>query len=134
MNGVRLGHPDATLGYFTQFQRRIPYNAYDVTALLRPGTNTLSTLLGNGWYSAPSDNKFMPVLGYRPVGVRSLRALCNVMLGNGKILRFGSGGKGSAWPWRHGAGSLVVDQLFLGETIDNRLATPGWQLNEFNGE
>ena len=132
VNGIRLGHPDATLGYFTQFQRRIPYDAYDVTSLLHGGMNTLAVLLGNGWYSAPSDNKFMPVLGYKPVGVRSLRVLCNIRLANGTKLRFGTGGKDSAWPWRHGAGSLVVDQLFLGETIDNRLTTKGWKLNGFD--
>ena len=120
------------VGHFTQFQRRIPYDAYDVTRLLRPGANTLSVLLGNGWYSAPSDNNFMPVLGYKPVGVRSLRVVCSVGLADGTQLRFGTGGEGSTWPWRHGAGALVVDQLFLGETVDNRLATPGWRLNDFN--
>ena len=75
---------------------------------------------------------FLGGLRYKPVGVRSLRAVCTVRLSDGTRLRFGTGGEGSAWPWRHGAGALVVDQLFLGETVDNRLATPGWRLNGFN--
>ena len=29
--------------------------------------------------------------------------------------------------WVHASGELVRDHLFLGETIDKRVATPGWQ-------
>jgi hypothetical protein len=47
-----LGNTATTLGVFTQFQRRIPYDAYDVTTMLRPGPNTLAALLGNGWCAA----------------------------------------------------------------------------------
>ena len=53
--------------------------AYDVTNILRPGKNTLASLLGFGWYALPDNNGFVPVLGYKTVGVRSLRALCTVL-------------------------------------------------------
>ena len=131
LNGQRLAHhADDTLGPFVQFQRRTPYDSFDVTASLRPGNNTLAVLLGKGWYALPQD-KFTAVLGYRTVGMRSLRVQCRVTLTDGRKLRFSSGEAGGMG-WVHGAGELRSDHLFLGETIDKRLATPGWQLPAFD--
>ena len=130
LNGERLASsPDDTLGPFLQFQRRVAYDTYDVTSQLRPGANTLAVLLGRGWYSLPED-PFTAVLGYRTIGPRALRVLCSIALEDGTALRFATGTP--AWPWRHGSGERVSDHLFLGETIDKRLATPGWELNGFD--
>src|SRR5206468_3801166 len=35
---------------WTDYHRRVPYQAYDVTALLQPGENVLGSILGDGWY------------------------------------------------------------------------------------
>jgi len=64
INGVRLGHQNNTLGAFSQFQRRVAYNTYDVSQILKPGKNVLSVLLGRGWYSLREDN-FTKSLGTR---------------------------------------------------------------------
>ena len=130
LNGERLASsPDDTLGPFMQFQRRVAYDTFDVTSMLRGGNNTLAVQLGHGWFALP-DDAFTAVLGFRTIGHRSLRVLCNVALGNDTKLRFATGDV--AWPWRHGSGELRTDHLFLGETIDKRLETPGWQLSTFD--
>jgi hypothetical protein len=105
---------------------------------LRPGNNTLAVLLGRGWYALPQD-AFTRVLGYRTVGHRALRVHCRVTLTDGQTLRFWTGGgrgreghSGGSMEWTHAAGELVRDHLFLGETVDKRLATPGWQLPTFD--
>lgn len=130
LNGIRLASsPEDTLGPFMQFQRRIAYDTFDVTNQLHGGNNTLAVQLGRGWFALP-DDAFTAVLGYRTVGHRSLRVLCKVALSDGTSLRFATGDP--AWTWRHGAGELRSDHLFLGETIDKRLATPGWLLSSFD--
>lgn len=50
LNGHRVGRDYFTPGW-TEYHKRLYYQAYDVTDLLRPGlTNTLGAILGDGWY------------------------------------------------------------------------------------
>ena len=129
VNGIRLGNPNNTLGQSLQFQRKIPYETYDVLNLLKPGKNVLSILLGRGWYTLPEDN-FTRVLGYRTLGPRSLKVSCRAILNNGKQLLLFTTGKSSTW--RVSAGELVFDHLFLGPTIDKRKATIGWKTVDYD--
>ncbi|NGN64711.1 family 78 glycoside hydrolase catalytic domain [Streptomyces sp. A7024] len=49
LNGGRVGDEVLAPGW-TSYHHRLRYQVHDVTALLRPGDNTLDVLLGNGWY------------------------------------------------------------------------------------
>lgn len=49
LNGARIGDDVLAPGW-TAYEHRLRYQAYDVLAELRRGANTLSGLLGNGWY------------------------------------------------------------------------------------
>jgi alpha-L-rhamnosidase len=50
LNGRRVG--DMLLApEFTDYHARTQYQAYDVTALLRPGANAIGAVLGDGWYA-----------------------------------------------------------------------------------
>ena len=49
LNGQRVGDVELAPG-FTQYAKRVPYQAYDVAALLRPGRNVLAVLVADGWY------------------------------------------------------------------------------------
>ncbi|MBZ2196250.1 family 78 glycoside hydrolase catalytic domain [Ruania sp. N2-46] len=49
LNDDRIGRDVLTPGW-TAYERRLRYQAHDVTGLLRPGANTVGALLGNGWY------------------------------------------------------------------------------------
>ena len=49
LNGKRIGNSELTPGW-TDYHRRIVYDAYDVTSELEPGANVLSFALGDGWY------------------------------------------------------------------------------------
>ena len=122
LNGKRLGNASNTLGHVSQFQRRVPYETYDISGILQPGKNVLSVLLGRGWYALPEDN-FTHVLGYRTIGQRALKVLCTAELKDGRKMHMRSG-KGE---WRFAAGELSFDHLFLGPTIDKRKATSGWR-------
>jgi alpha-L-rhamnosidase len=50
LNGQRVGDAVLAPGW-TDYARRIPYQSYDVTALLRDGENVLGALLADGWYA-----------------------------------------------------------------------------------
>ena len=50
LNGRRVGDSVLTPGW-TDYARRIHYQTYDVTGLLREGANVLGSLIADGWYS-----------------------------------------------------------------------------------
>lgn len=50
LNGQRIGEDYFTPGW-TDYRKRVYYNTYDVTDLLREGENVLAALLGDGWYA-----------------------------------------------------------------------------------
>ena len=49
-NGQRVGE-DVFAPEWTDYDKRIHYRTYDVTALLAPGRNALAATLGDGWWS-----------------------------------------------------------------------------------
>jgi alpha-L-rhamnosidase len=50
LNGQRVG--DQLLApEWTSYGKRLQYQTYDVTSLLRPGENAIGCLLGEGWYA-----------------------------------------------------------------------------------
>ncbi|MEM1209523.1 MAG: family 78 glycoside hydrolase catalytic domain [Planctomycetota bacterium] len=51
INGKDVGRDVLTPGW-TDFRQRLHFHTYDVTDLLRPGTNTVTATLGNGWWTS----------------------------------------------------------------------------------
>ena len=49
LNGARVGDFVLAPGH-TDYRKRVQYQTYDVTALLKNGDNTLEALLADGWY------------------------------------------------------------------------------------
>ena len=49
LNGQRVGDQQLTPGS-TSYNTRLQVQAYDITALLRPGSNTIRAVLTDGWY------------------------------------------------------------------------------------
>jgi alpha-L-rhamnosidase len=49
LNGSRVGDVELAPGW-TQYADRVPMQSYDVTGLVRSGTNVLAVLLADGWY------------------------------------------------------------------------------------
>ena len=49
INGQRVGDAYLTPGW-TSYNKRLQYQTYDVTNLLKEGENAVGVMLGNGWY------------------------------------------------------------------------------------
>lgn len=50
LNGRRVGE-QLLAPEWTSYRKRVQYQTYDVTGLLRPGENAVAVLLGEGWYA-----------------------------------------------------------------------------------
>ncbi|GJG88074.1 hypothetical protein tb265_32550 [Gemmatimonadetes bacterium T265] len=117
INGRRVGDRLFTPGW-TDYAKRVQYQTYDVTPLLRPGANAVGVTLGDGWYRGR--------LGFtrqrNTYGTR-LALLAQVVVryadGREQVITTGPG-------WKASTGPIRFSDIYDGERYDARLEAPGW--------
>ncbi|MFC9648488.1 alpha-L-rhamnosidase [Streptomyces sp. NPDC056937] len=116
LNGERIGEDRLAPGW-TDYHKRVQYQTYEVTRLLRPGANALGATVAAGWY-AGNIAWFGPhQYGERP----ALLAQLEVTYTDGTTERVLSG-----TDWRAATGPVTAADLMAGEEYDARLETDGW--------
>ena len=119
INGNRVGN-DALAPGWTDYDRRIQYQTYDVTPLLADGPNALGAVLGDGWFAGfvGFDPKHRGAhYGARP----QLLAQLNVEYEDGTTESLATEGL-----WRCSTGPIFYSDLLMGESYDARREMPGW--------
>ena len=117
INGQRVGDAVLTPGW-TSYNKRLQYQTYDVTALLKQGPNAVGVALGNGWYrgNLAWDDK-------RNIYGNRLGLLMQIVItyrgGRQEIVS-------SDTAWKASAGPILMSEIYHGETYDARLEKPGW--------
>jgi len=118
LNGQRVGEHVLTPGW-TAYDQRLRYQTFDVTALLKPGRNTIGALLGDGWFRGR--------LGFgggrcNIWGERlALLAQLEIRYADGVLETYGSDAD-----WRAATGAILTSSIYDGETYDARLEPVGW--------
>ncbi|WP_435173428.1 family 78 glycoside hydrolase catalytic domain [Actinacidiphila sp. bgisy145] len=120
LNGEPVGDHVLAPGW-TSYHHRLRYQTYNVTALLRPGRNTIGALLGEGWYTGR--------LGFGG-GVRNRYGTRRALLAQLEVRHLDGSTTfvGTDRQWRTAEGPLLRSELYDGETYDARLERPGWSL------
>jgi len=123
INGQRVGDAYLTPGW-TSYNKRLQYQAYDVTNLLKNGQNVIGVVLGNGWYRgtlAWGDNK--DIYG------KDIALLCqlNITYNDGSTATITSDDS-----WKSSTGAIRYAEIYNGETIDARMDKTGWLLSGYN--
>jgi len=123
LNGRKVGDHLFAPGW-TDYGKRIQYQTYDVTGLLRRGTNALGALLGDGWYA-----------GHVAMYGRNLYGN-NVFLLAQLVIDYADGSSetvASDVSWRGTReGPLRSSDILMGEIYDARLERPGWDRPGFD--
>lgn len=122
LNGAKVG-TDYFLPGWTDYAQRVYYRAYDVTALLQPGSNTLGAVLGDGWYRG---NCAFDGQNYYGKKTRLLAEL-HLFYTNGPAQVIASDAS-----WQAGFGPIRECDNQAGETYDARLELPGWDSPGFS--
>jgi alpha-L-rhamnosidase len=116
LNGQRVGDhilaPD-----WTDYSKRVRYQAFDVTSLVKPGANALTGLLGNGWYSGHIGNGGFQAWGKVP----ALFAQLEITHADGSVERTITDAN-----WKTHASPIASSDFMLGENYDARQEIPGW--------
>src|SRR5206468_239958 len=104
------------------YHKRVYYQTYDVTRLLRPGRNALGAILGDGW-----------ACGYVGLGGRNRYGIGRPRLLAQLNLTFADGTTASVVTdraWKSSDGPLREADLLMGETYDARRELAGWDIPE----
>jgi alpha-L-rhamnosidase len=118
VNGRRVGDELFTPGW-TSYNKRLQYQAYDVTPLLAAGDNAVGVVLANGWYRG----ELMGGVNRRNVYGSKLALLLqiDVTYTDGRRESVVSDGG-----WKAATGPILMSEIYHGETYDARLERPGW--------
>jgi alpha-L-rhamnosidase len=117
INGQRVGNDVLTPGW-TSYNKRLQYQTYDVTALLKQGANAVGVTLGNGWYRgylAWGDKR--NIYGSR-LGLL-LQLVVTYKGGRQEVVATDAG-------WKASTGPILMSEIYHGETYDARLEKAGW--------
>ena len=123
LNGQKVGNDVLTPGW-TQFTKRVYYQTYDVTGMVQDGSNTISAILGDGWYA--SDIAFKGQrLNYG--GTPRFIAQLVLQLSDGTTQTVATDSS-----WKASYGPIQWSDLLLGSSYDARMEMPGWDMTNFN--
>ncbi len=123
INGKRIGDAYLTPGW-TSYNKRLQYQAYDVTALLTQGVNGVGVTLANGWYRG-----FIGFSGQKKYYGKDLLLLFQLAI----IYEDGSEETViSDESWKSSTGSITSSEIYHGESIDARKEKTGWMNAQYN--
>jgi alpha-L-rhamnosidase len=117
-NGQRVGD-DWFAPEWTDYDKRIHYRTYDVSAVINAGANRLEVTLGDGWWSG--------FVGWQEQRGRygslenSLLVQLEVELDGGRRLTLGTGRN-----WQRATGPILSSDFMMGEIYDARRTPQGW--------
>lgn len=124
INGSRVGDALLTPGW-TAYKKRLQYQTYDVTDMLKKGANVVGASVGCGW----SKGELAGWLGRRNI-YGSRTALLFQML-----VRYTDGREQlviSDQSWKAADSPILYSEIYHGETYDARLEQWGWDLPGFD--
>lgn len=118
INGKRVGDDLLRPGW-TEYQKRLQFQTYDVTDFLQEGDNVIGATLGCGWYKGDLAGWIGRRHVYGKQTALSLQLHIDFDDGSGMILT-----TDETWRWCHGP--ILMSELYHGEIYDARLEDPGW--------
>ena len=118
INGSVVGDHVLSPGW-TAYDRRLRYQTFDVTGMLREGPNAIGAILGDGWYRGR--------IGFGG-GKRNIWGKHLALLAQLEI-QYANGSRElmiTDESWQAASGPLLMNSIYDGETYDARLEQPGW--------
>lgn len=123
INGSRIGDAFLSPGW-TSYDKTILYNTYDITNQLRPGSNAIGVILGNGFYSISQERY---VKGTGTFGNPKLIALLKITYTDGSTDHLVSDQS-----WKVSPSPITFNTIYGGEDYDARLEQKGWNRAGFS--
>ncbi|MBN2329703.1 MAG: family 78 glycoside hydrolase catalytic domain, partial [Candidatus Omnitrophica bacterium] len=126
LNGERIGDQMFTPGW-SDYRRRVYYNAFDVTNQVRHGGNALGAIVADGWYSGYLGYGLLVGYGPNRCG-RYIYSKTPALMAQLEI-EYTDGSKEIVKTdpsWRVSTGPILQADMLMGETYDARLEQKDW--------
>jgi hypothetical protein len=125
VNGCNVTESVLTPGW-SNYNKRVYYDTFDVTKLIVPGENVIGVLLGNGMYNVASPaNRYTKFRG--SFGQPKLIAALVLTFSDGSEQRIVTGSE-----WKTTSGPITFANIYGGEDYDARLEQAGWDTVSFD--
>ncbi len=123
INGKRIGEDYFTPGW-TDYTKRVYYQTYEVTDLIKNGSNAIGAVLADGWYAGYLGfGKKREHYGSKP----RLFVQLEIEYENGHIQKVVTDKT-----WKAGYGPILESDFLMGEFYDGRKEMPGWDTAGFD--
>jgi alpha-L-rhamnosidase len=122
ISGMRVGDDVLSPGW-TDYNKRIYYQTYDVTGLVEYGKNVVGAILGEGWYSGSVAHVGAYQYGSNPALLLQLE----IEYVDDTVDYIVTDGT-----WKCSIGPVLYSDLLMGETYDARDEIRGWSAREFD--
>ena len=123
INGHRIGDAFLTPGW-TSYNKRLQYQAYDVTGMLTQGNNAIGAELGNGWYRGFIGYDPKPNLYGKDI---ALLLQLEITYTDGTKVTIGTDAS-----WKSSTGPVRFAEIYYGATIDDRMQQKDWSTTNFD--
>jgi alpha-L-rhamnosidase len=123
INGVKVGDRHFAPGW-TDYNKRLQYDTYDVTGLLHIGENTLAAIIADGWYAGKVANYKRFSYGPYPLGF-FMQINLTYEDGTKGVITTGKG-------WKASTGPFIYGDILNGEYYDANLEKNGWDKPDYN--
>ena len=123
INGNRVGDAWFSPGW-TSYNKRLQYQVYDVTDLLKEGSNAIGVMLGSGWYRG-----YLAWDNNKNIYGKDLALLFQLQITysdgtNEMIISDNS--------WKCATGDIRYSEIYNGEVQDARQKKEGWTSSQYN--
>ncbi len=123
INGDKVGDRFLSPGW-SYYQKRIFYNSFDVTELLKNGENVLGAIVGNGFFNINNERYFKLIIAY---GYPQLIFNLSITYNDGTTEHIISDEQCRVSP-----SPISFCSIYGGEDYDARLEQPGWNTSAFD--
>ncbi len=124
INGSKVGDGEFT-PLWSDYDKTVYYNTYDVTDLLRRGENAIGVLLGNGFYNVVRGTRYSKLqIGFGP---ETLWLKMIVRFADGSTETIATNGS-----WKYDLSPITFHSIYGGEDYDARLEQDGWNKPGFD--
>ena len=124
INGTKVGDSEFA-PMWSDYDKTVYYNVYDVTHYLRRGRNAIGVMLGNGFYNIAGGGRYRKLqIGFGP---ETLFLKMTVRYSDGTFDEISSDGT-----WRIAESPITFNTIYGGEDYDARLEQEGWDMPDFD--
>ncbi len=124
INGQKIGDNEFT-PIWSEYDKTVYYNTYDVTQILVSGGNAISVLLGNGFFNVQRLGHYGKLQTSFGAPQLILRMDINYMDGSSKSIV-------SDTDWKYALSPITYNSIYGGESYDARLYQEGYDNTDFD--